>query len=195
MNTNPDFRQEFADLYWHIGSEVGGRLDDFERRLRGLLVLLEKNNTRVTPDLPNVSDEDLKNWLKRLSFVIDNSYQGDAEQFISEAVASQIDVKYIDLLIVNDDVLLTDDGLPTLTDSRPSIAQDVKHMIRETGLLVELVAERDGEKRQLNYNRIIRNVDEDERIIPGTAAINEADNNRLWLTAKTVDYHQIGFYL
>lgn len=49
---------------------------------------------------------------------------------------------YIDLLIAGNDLVLDPSHQPLLVDDRASIAQDIAHMIRESGLLVTLVAER-----------------------------------------------------
>ena len=49
---------------------------------------------------------------------------------------------YIDLLIVDNDLVLDPSRQPLLIEDRASIAQDIAHMIRESGLLVTLVAER-----------------------------------------------------
>lgn len=50
---------------------------------------------------------------------------------------------YVDLLIQENDLVLDPARAPRLVDDRASIAQDIAHMIRESGLLVTLVAERD----------------------------------------------------
>ena len=54
---------------------------------------------------------------------------------------------YIDLLITHNDLTLDPSNQPLLVDDRTSIAQDIGHMIRESGLLVTLVAERDRFRR------------------------------------------------
>lgn len=95
---------------------------------------------------------------------------------------------YIDLLITDDDFTLDAGGLPVMTDGRASIAQDLVHMLRETGLLFDLVANRDVRKKAQNLVEITIAVDNDERIVPGTAAISEADTGTFILTATTVKY-------
>ena len=50
--------------------------------------------------------------------------------------------KYRDLLITDDDITLDAGGYPVLVTERACIAQDIQHMIRESGLLVDLVGER-----------------------------------------------------
>lgn len=110
----------------------------------------------------------------------------------------------VDILIVDGDI---DTNLHAMGDvdavrvhERTSIAQDIKHMILESGFLTALIAERHWEKRKLYQSQIRQLVDEDLRIVPGTVAITESgiDKNSkqtLWLTAKTEDYQDIGFYL
>ena len=60
---------------------------------------------------------------------------------------------YRDLLISKDDMTLDANGEPVLVTGRACIAQDIQHMIRESGLLVELVGERDGIRRKTNIVR------------------------------------------
>lgn len=97
-------------------------------------------------------------------------------------------MKYIDLLMTADDTLAVDaDGLPLLVADRDSIAQDLVHLIRESGELELLIGERDPELRQLREQRIARLVDEDLRIVPGTASMTR--HGETWsLTATTTDY-------
>lgn len=100
---------------------------------------------------------------------------------------------YIDLLITDNDITLDPAGVPVMTQDRDSIAQDLAHMIRDSGLLVEIIANRDAQKRQTNMVRITLLVDGDTRIVPGSARISESRPGTYWLTAKTVKYGDIGF--
>jgi hypothetical protein len=102
---------------------------------------------------------------------------------------------YIDLLIENDSIVLDAFGLPVLIDGRASIAQDIKHMIRETGLLVEMIGERHPERVRRNMVRIEQHVENDERIKPGTALMTRTDTNTFFITAKTIEYGDVEFYL
>ena len=47
---------------------------------------------------------------------------------------------YIDLLIANNDLVLDASQQPLLVEDRASIAQDIAHMIRDSGLLGTLLA-------------------------------------------------------
>lgn len=103
--------------------------------------------------------------------------------------------QYVDLLIVDGDIAVDANGCAAYVDGRTSIAQDVKHMILETGLLLSLVGQRDAEVRQSVLVQLVQKIEDDLRIIPGTAKITESTPELYWVTAKTVDYHDLGFWL
>ncbi|MCX2834453.1 DUF2590 family protein [Microbulbifer thermotolerans] len=105
------------------------------------------------------------------------------------------EAKYQDLLIVNNDIALDDVGVPLGISDRASIAQDIKHMIRESGLLVELVGERDSDKVALNLQRLENLVETDVRIVPGTASITRLDTETFLVRARTQDYGHLEFNL
>lgn len=91
-------------------------------------------------------------------------------------------MKYIDLLISNDDLTPDAGGIPEKIADRASIAQDLVHMIRESGLLTEMLANRDAGARRLNMIKVTLAVDDDERIVPGTAEITETSLGTYLLT-------------
>lgn len=95
---------------------------------------------------------------------------------------------YWDLRIVDDDIALDVGRQPLKLADRASIAQDIAHMIRERGYLTAMIAERDVRKRKYQMVLITIAVDDDTRIVPGTAQISESAAGELWLTAKTVEY-------
>lgn len=105
--------------------------------------------------------------------------------------------KYRDLLITDDDITLDAGGYPVLVTERACIAQDIQHMIRESGLLVDLVGERDVRKRKTNIVKLTLEVDQDYRIKPGTTRIEEHWTSRerveFWLTAETLEFGKISF--
>lgn len=109
--------------------------------------------------------------------------------------SAQGDGRHFDLLIVDDDIALGATGCEQHIDGRPSIAQDTLHMIRDTGLLRRLIGERDSEKRQAILIELVEAIEDDERIIPGTARITESNPEKYWIEAQTEEYHQIGFWL
>lgn len=103
--------------------------------------------------------------------------------------------KYLDILITGDDITLDAGGLPVPVADRDSIAQDIVHMIRETGLLVELVGNRDARTKARNLLRITLEVDKDERIIPGTTEIEEVGLGQFNLMAQTREFGSVALLL
>jgi hypothetical protein len=95
---------------------------------------------------------------------------------------------YIDLLITNNDLTLDPSNQPVLVDDRASIAQDIAHMIRESGLLVTLMAERDRFRRTDCIKQLELLVEEDERLVPGTVEITETGSGQYRVAAKTVAF-------
>ena len=106
------------------------------------------------------------------------------------------DKKWTDIKITDRDIDLDVAGIPLRVDNRASIAQDIKHMIMASGLLIELIAERSTHKWAENTVELESLVEEDTRIIPGTVLIVRDKNNanQLWLTAKTT-LGSIKYYL
>ena len=102
---------------------------------------------------------------------------------------------YLDLQIVDDDITPDAGGLPLKISQRASIAQDLVHMIRERGYLTAMLAERDPRRRRELMVKITIDVDDDTRIIPGTARIEESAPGHLWLTATTAKYGDISLDL
>lgn len=102
---------------------------------------------------------------------------------------------YVDLLIEDDGIALDELGIPIQIDGRASIAQDIKHMIRETGLLVEMIGERHPEKVKRNMVRIEQHIENDMRIRPGTAKVTRTDTGTFFVTAKTMKYGDVEVFL
>lgn len=98
---------------------------------------------------------------------------------------------YLDLSVVDGDFMLDAAANPETVEGRASIAQDIKHMVIESGLLVEIVAERHPEKIRQNLQRIERKVDLDPRIVAGTGAVTVAAAELFFISATTVDYGPI----
>lgn len=99
--------------------------------------------------------------------------------------------EYIDLLIEGNDLVLDPSRQPLLVDDRASIAQDIAHMIRESGLLVTLVAERSRLKQRDCIQQLELLVEADERLVPGTAQILLIEPGQFLVTAKTVKFGSI----
>ena len=82
---------------------------------------------------------------------------------------------YFDLLIVNDDLAIDSGGEPLIVTDRACIAQDTKHLIRESGLMVDLIGERSEAKRALNVQLLIQLIEDDIRLVPGTILIEKTN--------------------
>ncbi|MCE1054115.1 DUF2590 family protein [Pseudomonas alloputida] len=95
---------------------------------------------------------------------------------------------YIDLLITNNDLTLDPSNQPVLVDDRASIAQDIAHMIRESGLLVTLMAERDRFRQADCIQQLELLVETDERLVPGTVQITETGSGQYRVAATTVAF-------
>ncbi|MHC8315698.1 DUF2590 family protein [Pseudomonas sp. LB3P31] len=98
---------------------------------------------------------------------------------------------YIDLLITNNDLTLDPSSQPLLVDDRASIAQDIGHMIRESGLLVTLVAERDRFRQADCIQQLELLVENDVRLVPGTVRILGEGQGEYLVTAKTVEFGSV----
>lgn len=99
--------------------------------------------------------------------------------------------EYIDLLIANNDLVLDPSNQPLLIDDRASIAQDLAHMIRESGLLVTLVAERDPLRQRDCLQQLELRVEADVRLVPGTARIQSQTAGQYLVTATTVKFGDV----
>lgn len=96
--------------------------------------------------------------------------------------------EYVDLLIVDNDLALDPSNQPRLIDDRACIAQDIAHMIRDGGLLVTLVAERDRLRQRDCIQQMELLVEADERLVPGTARITQLEPGQYLVTAKTLKF-------
>jgi hypothetical protein len=99
--------------------------------------------------------------------------------------------EYIDLLIQDNDLVLDLSRQPLLIDDRASIAQDIAHMIRDSGLLVTLVAERDRLRQRDCIQQLELLVENDERLVPGTALITQLEPGQYLVTATTLKFGTI----
>lgn len=99
--------------------------------------------------------------------------------------------EYIDLLIAGNDLVLDPSRQPLLIDDRASIAQDIAHMIRDSGLLVTLVAERDRLKQRDCIQQLELLVEADSRLVPGTALITQLQPGQYLVTATTLKFGNI----
>ncbi|MDC0686160.1 DUF2590 family protein [Mitsuaria sp. RG] len=102
---------------------------------------------------------------------------------------------YIDLLIEHNDLVLDPSRQPLLIEDRASIAQDIAHMIRDSGLLVTLVAERSRQRQADCILQLELLVENDERLVPGTAQILQDSSGVYLVTARTLKFGDIEVYL
>jgi hypothetical protein len=102
---------------------------------------------------------------------------------------------FLDLLITDDDLTLDVGGNPLTITDRDVIAQDLVHMIREEGFLPPLVGNRNRGLVDRTKMLITLAVDNDSRIVPGSAAIEEVRAGVFYLSAETMDFGPIGFGL
>lgn len=100
--------------------------------------------------------------------------------------------KYFDLKIENDDLAIDPYNQAELLWDRDSIAQDLIHMIRETGYLVAMVGERNPDRRSLLLQKIMIEAEKDVRIVPGTVRISTDGSLKRWtLRCDTYEFGKI----
>lgn len=99
--------------------------------------------------------------------------------------------EYVDLLIANNDLVLDPSNQPLLIDDRASIAQDIAHMIRESGLLVTLVAERDPLRQRDCLQQLELRIEADERLVPGTPRVLPQSPGEYLVTATTLKFGDV----
>ena len=71
------------------------------------------------------------------------------------------------------------------------IAQDIKHLIRESGLMVEIIGQRDNIKVRSNLQKLTLLIEDDVRLVPGTVVITKIDIETFYITATTYKYGNI----
>ena len=100
--------------------------------------------------------------------------------------------KYIDIKVVDGGWDIDAGQQPLSCSDLYSIAQDIKHAVMESGLLVELVAERSSVLREDVLIQIEQLAESDVRIIPGTATVSELSIGEIILVAETYEYGSTG---
>lgn len=98
---------------------------------------------------------------------------------------------YIDLLIVGGGFSLNGGNEPVTCNNQQSIGQDIIHSVIESGLIVELIAERSPILRADVFTQLELLVENDGRIIPGTVEVHEESAKRLFVTAQTYEFGTI----
>lgn len=102
---------------------------------------------------------------------------------------------FLDLLVTDDDLTPDVAGNPLLISDRDVIAQDLVHMIRESGFLPPLVGNRNKGLVDRTKVEITLAVDNDYRIVPGSAYIEEPEPGTFYLVADTIAFGPVGFFL
>ena len=95
--------------------------------------------------------------------------------------------EFTDILITDRDLTLDVAGIPVNIDNRQVIAQDLKHAIMESGILVELIAERSPMQWARNMVKLAELAEDDQRIVPGSVIVERDDRQpgRIYIFAKT----------
>ncbi len=101
---------------------------------------------------------------------------------------------YSDIYMVSDDLAIDEYQQAVIIEDRDVIIQDLIHAIRESGFLVDMIAERNADKRRLLMNKIILLAEDDERIIPGTVELS-GDPGSMTLTGDTYDFGTVKMIL
>ena len=89
-----------------------------------------------------------------------------------------------DLKIVNGDLDFGPDGEPVYLTGAAAIAQDVKHRLTDKATAVALIGDDEGGLTAVSA--IKAEVEEDERIEPGTVVVTNNGDGSFDLTAKTL---------
>lgn len=82
-----------------------------------------------------------------------------------------------DVLIRNGDMVVDEAAIPRMVYGPDCVLQDMHHMICATGLLRLLIAERDRGRRMQCLQRLEREIEVDERIVPGSVVITPEKGN------------------
>ncbi len=104
-------------------------------------------------------------------------------------------VAYLDLWIDEGDLVLDSVDNPQLLDGLASIAQDIKHLVMESGLLVELIGQRGAQNQQSTFMDIVVLIETDQRIEPGTVDIAVLPGDIYSVRAGTLQNETFDFSL
>lgn len=101
---------------------------------------------------------------------------------------SMSDKQYIDIKVIDGGWQMDAGQQPTECSDLYSIAQDIKHLVMESGLLRELQGERHVALRSDVLVQIEQLTETDIRIIPGSATATEIKPGEITLTAETYEF-------
>ena len=102
--------------------------------------------------------------------------------------------QFIDLLITDDDLTLAA-GEPRLATNKDCIEQDIRHMIREHGLAVQMIANRNSVEIAYLAQRIEIEMEKDVRLVPGTAQVTQLNTGVFLATADTKRFGRLNVEL
>ena len=91
----------------------------------------------------------------------------------------------IDLNIINGDLSLDEVLTPQKLDKTNVIAQDIKHRILESGLLVKLICLRNTNAIAMILTEIELVVEQDLRLVPGTIDVTHSTTGSISIKADT----------
>ncbi len=94
--------------------------------------------------------------------------------------------EWSDILITDQDITLDAAGIPAMVAQRPTITQDIVHMVIDSGILIELVGERSQSKWTGNMTRLETLIEDDTRIVPGTVQVNWDNREKIYIFAESI---------
>jgi len=95
---------------------------------------------------------------------------------------------YVDIKITDDDLTQDVGGEPELIYDADCITQDIKHLVRDSGLLVEIIGQRNDVVVQEKLQQLTLLIEDDERLIPGTVDITQESLGVFFIVATTYKY-------
>lgn len=99
--------------------------------------------------------------------------------------------EYVDLLFTDDDLTLDSAGEPILIFDRDCITQDIKHLIRDSGLMVQIIGQRNPVTVEVLLQELMLMIEKDERLVPGTIDIETTSLGVFFITAQTYKFGTI----
>jgi hypothetical protein len=90
----------------------------------------------------------------------------------------------IDLLVELNDLKFNSSFVPEYITGSLAIAQDVKHMIIESGLLVPLIGQRNKWQVEKVLIEVELLIETDDRLLPGTINVSMSENDVISVSAK-----------
>jgi len=99
---------------------------------------------------------------------------------------------HIDLNIVDGDLNLDELLTPAKLNVADVIAQDIKHRLLESGLLVRLVKLRNKNSIAMILTEIELVVEQDDRLIPGSIDVFVTQKKTIAINATTKEYGKLG---